>query len=126
MATMSALRAHARGGPGVLVQESVPRPTARAGELLIAVHAAAITFDELTWPETWSSDGVDRTPIVPSHEFSGLVAEVGGGVTDVSVGDGGSGLVPFDRDGAAAEYVCVPASSVAATGTAHTKDVAVL
>ena len=114
MATMRALRAHTRGGPEVLVYESAPRPTPKTDELLIAVHAAGITFDELTWPETWSADGVDRTPIVPSHEFSGVVAEVGGGVTDVSVGDEVYGLVPFDRDGAAAEYVRVPAGFVAA------------
>src|SRR3954467_5169157 len=111
---MRALRAHTRGGPEVLIYESAPAPTPSDGELLIAVHAAAITFDELTWPETWTSDGVDRTPIVPSHEFSGVVAEVGEGVTDVSVGDEVYGLVPFDRDGAAAEYVCVPAGFVAA------------
>src|SRR3954466_6068024 len=114
MATMRALRAHTRGGPEVLVYESAPRPTASDGELLVAVHAAAITFDELSWPETWSSDGVDRTPLAASHEFSGAVAEGGEGVTDVSVGDEGYGLVPFDRDGAAAEYVCVPIGSVAA------------
>src|SRR3954451_14352700 len=114
MTTMRALRAHTRGGPEVLVYESAPRPTASDGELLIAVHAAAITFDELTWPETWSSDGVDRTPIVPSHEFSGVVAELGEGVPDVSVGDEVYGVVPFDRDGAAAEYVSVPAGFVAA------------
>jgi NADPH:quinone reductase-like Zn-dependent oxidoreductase len=113
MATMRALRAHTQGGPEVLVFESAPRPTPKVGELLIAVHAAGITFDELTWPETWSSDGVSRTPIVPSHEFSGVVAEVGGGVTGVSVGDEVYGLVPFDRDGAAAEYVCVPTGFVA-------------
>src|SRR3954453_9419669 len=111
---MRALRAHTRGGPEGLVYESAPPPTPGDGELLIAVHAAAITFDELTWPETWSSDGVDRTPIVPSHEFSGVVAQVGPGVTDVSVGDEVYGLVPFDRDGAAAEYVCVPVGFVAA------------
>lgn len=114
MATMNALRAHTRGGPEVLGNESAPRPTPRDGELLVAVHAAAITFDELTWPETWSSGGVDRTPIVPSHEFSGVVAEVGGGVTDLAVGDEVYGLVPFDRDGAAAEFVRVPVGFVAA------------
>src|SRR3954447_12427709 len=114
MSTMRALRAHTRGGPEVLVYESALRPTPSDGELVIAVHAAAITFDELTWPETWTSDGVDRTPIVPSHEFSGVVAEVGEGVADVSVGDEVYGLVPLDRDGAAAEYVCVPAGFVAA------------
>jgi NADPH:quinone reductase-like Zn-dependent oxidoreductase len=113
MATMSALRAHTQGGPEVLVYESAPRPTPKDGELLIAVHAAGITFDELSWPETWSSDGMSRTPIVLSHEFSGVVAEVGNGVTDVSVGDEVYGLVPFDQDGAAAEYVRVPSGFVA-------------
>jgi NADPH:quinone reductase-like Zn-dependent oxidoreductase len=111
---MMALRAHTQGGPEVLVYESVPQPTPGNGEVLIAVHAAAITFAELTWPETWASDGVDRTPIIPSHEFSGVVAEIGAGVTDVSIGDELYGLVPFDRDGAAAEYVSVPTASVAA------------
>jgi NADPH:quinone reductase-like Zn-dependent oxidoreductase len=113
MGSMMALRAHTQGGPEVLVYESVPRPTPGNGEVLIAVHAAAITFAELTWPETWASDGVDRTPVIPSHEFSGVVAEIGDGVTGVSIGDEVYGLVPFDRDGAAAEFVSVPATSVA-------------
>ena len=108
-----ALRAHTRGGPEVLVFESALRPTPGNGEVLIAVHAAAITFAELTWPETWTSGGVDRTPVIPSHEFSGVVAEVGDDGTEVSVGDEVYGLVPFDRDGAAAEYVSAPATSVA-------------
>ena len=111
--SMMALRAHTQGGPEVLVYESAPRPTPGNGEVLIAVHAAAITFAELTWPETWASGGVDRTPVIPSHEFSGVVAEIGDGVTGLSVGDEVYGLVPFDRDGAAAEYVSVPATSVA-------------
>jgi NADPH:quinone reductase-like Zn-dependent oxidoreductase len=111
---MMALRAHTQGGPEVLVYESAPRPTPGTNEVLIAVHAAAITFAELTWPETWASGGVDRTPVIPSHEFSGVVAEVGDGVTGLSAGDEVYGLVPFDRDGAAAEYVSVPATAVAA------------
>jgi NADPH:quinone reductase-like Zn-dependent oxidoreductase len=114
MGCMMALRAHTQGGPEVLVYESAPRPIAGNGEVLIAIESAAITFDELTWPETWVVGGADRTPVIPSHEFSGVVAEVGGGVTDLSVGDEVYGLVPFDRDGAAAEYVSVPAASVAA------------
>jgi NADPH:quinone reductase-like Zn-dependent oxidoreductase len=114
MGTMMALRAHTRGGPEVLVYESAPRPAPRGGEVVIAVQAAAITFDELAWPETWAAGGVDRTPIIPSHEFCGVVAEVGDGVAGLSVGEEVFGLVPFDRDGAAAEYVRVPATSVAA------------
>ena len=76
MAEMTALRAHRRGGPEVLVVERAPVPVPAEGEVLVAVHAAAITFDELTWPETWTRDGRDRTPIVLSHEVSGVVAEV--------------------------------------------------
>jgi NADPH:quinone reductase-like Zn-dependent oxidoreductase len=113
MGSMMALRAHTQGGPEVLVYESAPRPTPGNGQVLIAVHAAAITIAELTWPETWASDGVDRTPVIPSHEFSGIVAEVGDGVTGSSIGDEVYGLVPFDRDGAAAEFVSVPATNVA-------------
>ena len=117
-ATMMALRAHSRGGPEVLVYEEAPRPHPGRDEISVAVRAAGITFAELTWPETWESHGVDRTPIIPSHEFAGVVAEVGSGVTDFAVGDSVFGLVPFDRDGAAAEFVIVPSAYV--TGKAAT------
>ena len=85
------------GGPKVLVYESAPRQTPGDGEVLVAIHAAAITFDELTWAETWASGGVDRTPIIPSHEFSGVLAAVGDGVTGLSIGGEVYGLVPFER-----------------------------
>jgi NADPH:quinone reductase-like Zn-dependent oxidoreductase len=111
--TMMALRAHSRGGPEVLVYEEAPRPRPGRGEISVAVRAAAITIAELTWSETWESHGVDRTPIIPSHEFAGVVAEVGSGVTDFAVGDSVFGIVPFDRDGAAAEFVIVPSAYVA-------------
>lgn len=111
---MTALRAHRRGGPEQLVVERAPVPVPAAGEVLLAVHAAAITFDELTWDETWTRDGVSRTPVIPSHEVSGVVSEVAAGVADLAPGDEVYGLVPFDRDGAAAEFVCVPAADLAA------------
>ncbi|MCV7020708.1 NADP-dependent oxidoreductase [Mycolicibacterium aichiense] len=101
---MTALRAHRRGGPEVLVVERAPIPVPAAGEVLVEVHAAAITFDELTWDETWQRNGADRTPTIPSHEVSGVVV----GTTDEVYG-----LIPFDRDGAAAEYVAVPSSCLA-------------
>lgn len=110
---MTALRAHRRGGPEQLVYEQAPRPAPGESEALVAVRAAAITLAELSWPETWEANGVDRTPIIPSHEFAGVVAEVGPGVDDLVAGDEVFGLVPFDRDGAAAEYVVVPSWSVA-------------
>jgi NADPH:quinone reductase-like Zn-dependent oxidoreductase len=114
MTTMTALRAHHRGGPEVLTVEQAPVPVPADGEVLVAVDAAAITFDELSWDETWSRAGVDRTPIIPSHEVSGVVAAVASDVTDFTVGDEVYGLIQFDRDGAAAEYVAVAAADLAA------------
>jgi NADPH:quinone reductase-like Zn-dependent oxidoreductase len=111
---MKALRAHQRGGPEVLVHEEAPVPTAGEDDVLVAVQAAAITFDELTWDETWLRDGMDRTPIIPSHEFCGEVVGVGSRVTAVATGDLVYGMVPWDRDGAAAEFVAVPVTQVAA------------
>lgn len=111
--TMKALRAHNRGGPEQLVYEDAPRPVPGPGEVSVAVQAAGITFAELTWPETWESHGEDRTPIIPSHEVAGIVAEVGADVVDLAVGDSVFGLVPFDRDGAAAEFVIVPVTNLA-------------
>lgn len=114
MTGMTALRAHRRGGPEVLVVERAPVPAPAAGEVLIAVHAAAITFDELTWDETWTRDGASRIPVIPSHEVSGVVAEIGPGVTGSAPGGEVYGLIEFDRDGAAAEFVAVPAADLAA------------
>lgn len=111
--TMMALRAHHRGGPEELVYEIAPRPRPGTGEILVAVGAASITFAELSWDETWQADGEDRTPIIPSHEFAGVITEVGDTVDGLSVGDSVFGLVPFDRDGAAADFIAVPAEDVA-------------
>lgn len=109
---MTALRAHRRGGPEQLQVEKVPRPAAETSSVLVRVHAAAITFNELLWDETWSRDGQDRTPIIPSHEWSGVVVEAHPD-TGFRSGDAVFGMVPFDHDGAAAEYVNVPLEFVA-------------
>jgi NADPH:quinone reductase-like Zn-dependent oxidoreductase len=111
---MNALRAHRRGGPEVLVYERAPKPVPGDDEVLVAVQAAAITFDELIWDSTWLRDGVDRTPIIPSHEFCGEVAALGPGATGVAVGQLVYGLVPFEGDGAAAEFVATPCTQIAA------------
>lgn len=112
--TMMALRSHRRGGPETLVYEAAPTPVPATGEVLVEVHAAAITFTELGWNETWrSADGRDRTPIIPSHEVSGVVAGLGDGVDRFVIGDEVFGRIGFNRDGAAAEYTAVPANDLA-------------
>ncbi|WP_433171225.1 NADP-dependent oxidoreductase [Actinoallomurus sp. CA-150999] len=114
MDTMMALRAHTRGGPEQLLYEQAPVPVPARGEVLIAVHAAAITFAELGWDRSWTTrDGSDHTPMIPSHELSGTVAMLGEDVTGFSVGDEVYGLIDFDRDGAAAEFATAPAGTLA-------------
>ena len=88
--------------------ESVPRPPPGPGEVLVEVHAAAITFAELGWAESWT-----HRPMIPSHEVSGVVVACGSGVTELADGDQVFGLIRFDRLGAAAEYVTVPAADLA-------------
>jgi NADPH:quinone reductase-like Zn-dependent oxidoreductase len=113
MDSMQAIRAHTRGGAEQLRLEQAPIPVPAADEALIEVHAAAITYDELLWDESWTRAGVDRTPIIPAHEFSGTVAALGEVVNDLTIGQEVYGLIRFDRDGAAAQYVTVPAIDLA-------------
>ena len=118
MATMRAVRAHARGGPDQLRYEEAPRPEPRPGEALIRVHAAGITATEFGWEETWNDRrGRPRVPTIPSHEVAGVVEVLGHGVTHVAVGDAVYGLIDFDRDGAAAEYVALRARDLARAPT---------
>jgi NADPH:quinone reductase-like Zn-dependent oxidoreductase len=111
---MHALRAHRRGGPEELVYEPAPRAPLGIGDVLVEVRAASFTPTELAWPSTWSDRlGRDRTPVVPGHEVSGVVAALGFGTAGLSVGDEVYGVTDWYRDGAAAEYVAVEARNLA-------------
>src|SRR5207247_2409430 len=113
MSRMKAVRANKRGGPEVLRYEDAPVPEVGPNEVLVEVNAAAVTPGELAWDETWqSADGADRTPIIPSHEFSGVIAQVGGDVRSLTPGTQVYGLIDFNHDGAAAEYVSLPQEGV--------------
>lgn len=103
---MRAVRLLRPGGPNELVLEWIEKPTPLPGEVLVKVHAAAITRDELEWP-------LDRLPAIPSYELSGVVVALAENVDEVSVGDEVYALTPFDRNGAAAEYVAVSAGLLA-------------
>jgi NADPH:quinone reductase-like Zn-dependent oxidoreductase len=111
---MWALRTHARGGAENLVYERAPVPELAPGEVLVAVHAVAITYTELGWDPVWAAPGGgERATVVPGHEVSGTVARLGPGAQRFSVGDEVYGLVDFDRVGAAAEYAAVSEAALA-------------
>jgi NADPH:quinone reductase-like Zn-dependent oxidoreductase len=103
---MRAVRLHTPEGPAGLVLDEIETPSPRAGEALVRVGAAAITRGELEWP-------TDRLPAIPSYEVSGDVVAVAPDVEIVSIGDAVYALTEFDRDGAAADYVAVPAELLA-------------
>jgi NADPH:quinone reductase-like Zn-dependent oxidoreductase len=90
---MKAVRLH----PDGLRLEDVDRPEPGPEDVLVRVHAAALTRDELTWP-------TDRLPAIPSYELCGVVEGTGEEVI---------ALTPFDRDGVAAEWAVVPRSVLA-------------
>ena len=116
--TMSAMRASSPD-PASLTCETVPVPDPGPGELLVEVHATAVTAGELSWPESW--------PAIPCHDLSGVVAAAGSGVTSWRPGDEVYGLIGFDRPGAAAEYATALAADLAAkpSGASHVEAAAV-
>jgi len=64
-----------------------PEPQAAINDVVIRVHASAITGDELSWPSPWvDRPGRDRTPSVPGHELAGVVTSLGYGTTGLSIG----------------------------------------
>ncbi len=113
---MKAARVHEPVGfEGIdgLVYEEAPEPVPAVGDVLVKVHAAGFTPTELQWPLWTDRAGRDRAPIIPAHEFSGVVAALGYGTTGVAVGEEVYGLIDGYRDGAAADFIAIEARDVA-------------
>lgn len=121
---------------GAIIRQ-VPIPSIKPNEVLIKVKAASICGTDLhiyKWDE-WASKRV-QPPFIFGHEMSGVVAEVGEKVTNVSKGDHVScethivcgecsaclrgdfhicyqtEIIGVDRNGCFAEYVAIPAQNV--------------
>jgi NADPH:quinone reductase-like Zn-dependent oxidoreductase len=113
---MKAARVHEPVGfEGIdgIIYEDAPDPVPAVGDALVEVHAAGFTPTELQWPLWTDRAGRDRAPIVPAHEFSGVVVALGYGTAGVAVGDEVYGLIDGYRDGAAAELIAIEARDVA-------------
>ncbi len=123
-------------GPGLELRQ-VPVPVPGPGEVLIKIHKTAICGTDVhiyDW-NVWSQEHV-KPPMVIGHEYVGEIAELGAGITGLKVGQRVSGEghitcghcrnchtgniqwcantfgVGCDRDGAFAEYLCIPESNV--------------
>jgi len=120
-------------GKGEIQLESVERPVPGVGEVLVAVKATGICGSDI--PRIYRT-GAYRYPLIPGHEFSGVVEEVGAG-TDSGWKGKRVGIFPLipcrecgpcrekkyemcrnysylgsRRDGGFAEYVVVPADNL--------------
>jgi NADPH:quinone reductase-like Zn-dependent oxidoreductase len=116
--TMQAMVQHRYGGPDVLALEEVPRPVAKAGEVLVRVLAAGVTVGDhhlitgkpyLVRLSPFGGLPRPRHP-VPGALFAGRVEAVGAGVTTLQPGEEVFGQAAH---GAFAEYVALPAAHVA-------------
>jgi NADPH:quinone reductase-like Zn-dependent oxidoreductase len=77
---MHAVRVHRFGGPEVLTYERLPIPTPGPGEVLVRVSAAGVgPWD--AWVREGKSAVPQPLPLVPGSDLSGIVEEVGPGVS---------------------------------------------
>ncbi len=111
-ATMRAMTQDAFGGPEVLREARLPRPEPRMSEILVRVHAAGVN------PTDWKNRSFglwhpDPVPVL-GWDVSGVVEEVGLGVTLFEPGDEVFGMLPYPHGaGAYAEYAKGPTRAFA-------------
>ena len=102
---MKAIRIHGRGGPDHLVYEDVPQPHPGPGEVLVRVSATGVFVNELRWNETYETKaGRKHTLPIPGRDLSGVVVEVGPGVSTLTEGAEVYAMLGYSRDGAEADY----------------------
>ncbi|MFE3502300.1 NADP-dependent oxidoreductase [Kitasatospora sp. NPDC059146] len=99
------------GGPEVLRVERVPRPAPLPTEVLVRVHAAGINpVDWKTRAGSGMAGLLGEPPFTLGWDVSGVVEEVGFGVTTLKVGDEVYGMPWFPRvANGYSEYVTAPA-----------------
>jgi len=104
------------GGPEVLSIHRLPVPTPGAHEVLIALYAAGVGGWDADMRDGWSPSGRKRFPLVLGTDGAGTVAAIGSRVRGFKIGDRVYAY-SFDnpKGGFYAEYVAVPANSVAHT-----------
>ena len=115
MSTMKAVRIHAYGGVDVLSYEDAPRPEPGDSELLIRVHATSVNPFDCAVRAGYLAAYFNHTlPLILGTDVSGVVEQVGPGVTAFQPGDEVYGRTGVVRDGAYAEYALLAETDVAA------------
>ena len=107
MATMRAVSQDTLGGPEVLKIVEVERPVPEPVEILVRVRAAGVNPTD--WKARATGGRFGSPPFTLGFDVSGVVEEVGPGVTLYAPGDEVFGMPRFPHAaGAYAEYVTAP------------------
>jgi len=108
--TMRAVTVRRFGGTEVLAVEEVARPQPLPTEVLVRVHAAGVNPVDWKTREGGGMADLQSFPLILGWDVSGVVEEVGFGVTTLAPGDEVYGMPWFPRAaGGYAEYVTAPA-----------------
>ncbi|WP_262705787.1 MULTISPECIES: NADP-dependent oxidoreductase [Streptomyces] len=111
---MKAVRFHEFGSSEVLRYEDVDRPVPGTGQVLVRVTATSFNpVDDHIRAGALAEMIPIALPYVPGIDLAGTVEELGAGVTGFQAGDQVVAMLPLDSAGGAAEYVAVPAESLA-------------
>jgi NADPH:quinone reductase-like Zn-dependent oxidoreductase len=114
MTSMKAVRIHTYGSTDVLMYEDAPRPAPGEGEVLIRVHATTVNPFDCALRAGYLAAYITPTfPLILGTDVSGVIEEVGAGVTNFKPGDEVFSRAGVYRDGAYAEYAVVVAGDVA-------------
>jgi len=109
---MRAISQDVLGGPEVLKEVQVPRPQPALNEVLVRVRAAGVNPTD--WKHRASGLFLGQPPFVLGWDVSGVVDEVGAGVTLFKPGDEVFGMLPYPHGvGAHAEYATGPSRAFA-------------
>jgi len=116
---MKAIVATKYGSPDVLQFKEVAKPTPKDNEVLVKIHAAAVTVGDVIVVKGepflvrfWSGL-LEPKHKIPGKEMAGRVEAVGGNVTQFQPGDEVFGDLSVCGLGAFAEYVSVPENAIA-------------
>jgi NADPH:quinone reductase-like Zn-dependent oxidoreductase len=111
---MKAIRIHNYGGPEVLKYEDAPRPEPGEGEVLIRVYAASVNPIDWKVREGHTKDfWPHKFPLILGWDLSGVVEELGRGVSRFKIGDEVYSVPDPTRNGAYADYIVVRESELA-------------
>src|SRR4051812_48420011 len=107
---MKAVFCESNGGPEVLRYGDLPEPAPQPGEVVVDIHAASVNGAD--WKVRAGHYGGGRLPQGLGRDFSGVVASLGEGVRDLSVGDPVFGVLDVGQEGAYAEKIAIKASII--------------